>query len=140
MNYNNKVQQRSVVGVMAFGCGICIILTILGALVAAYALKSEYLAENRIGVTVMAITGISSAIGALMATRNMQTKLLPSALLVGGAYYAVMLFAGIALFDGPSSGAIATGILAVGCSGCVALLRVKGAKRKLGHVRKYPNR
>ena len=88
----------------------------------------------------MLITGTAAAVGSYVAVRKAEKKRLPSELTVGAVYYMVLLLIGISFFDGPKGGVFVTGILIIGCSGCVALLTLKGKKRNYTAVRKYRNR
>ena len=140
MNYSNSTQPRSMSRAILTGWGMSVVITVLLAFAAAYAVSAEFLDETKIGYIIMLITGTSVALGSFITIRKVETKLLLSALAVGSAYYATMLLAGLSLFGGLKGSVVVTGILVVGCSGCVSLLSLKGKKQRYTPTQKYRNR
>ena len=136
MTVNRKVTGTAVSMPMGIGigCGISMILTILGAGTVAKLISDEILRETAIGYGAMGIVLLASVCGAAIAANKVKKRRLQVSLLVGTGYF-LMLFAMTALFfGGQYQGIGVTALLVLAGTGTVVLLGSR--EKKSGKFRK----
>ena len=124
MTVNHKVTGTAVsmpAGI-GIGCGISLLLTLLGAGVAAKLIADEILRETAIGYSAMAIILLASACGAAAAVGKVKKRRLQVALLVGAGYFASLLAMTALFFGGQYQGMGVTALLVLGGVAAVALV------------------
>ena len=124
MTVNHKVTGTAVSMPMGIGigCGISMLLTVLGAGIAAKMIADEVLRETAIGYSAMTIVLIASSIGSLLAIRKVKRRKLQVSMLVGAVYFVSLMAMTALLFGGQYQGMGVTALLVDAGSGAVALL------------------
>lgn len=140
MMVNQKVTGTAVsmpLGI-GIGCGISMILTLLGAGVVAKMISEEILEETAIGYGAMAIILLSSILGSVIAVNKVKKRKLQVSLLVGGGYFLLLLVMTALFFGGQYQGMGVTALLVFAGSGTVILLESREKKsskfRKRGRM------
>ena len=136
MTVNRKVTGTAVSMPMGIGigCGISMILTILGAGLAAKLISAEVLRENAIGYGAMMIILISSIAGAGIAVNKVKKRMLQVSVLVGMFYYALLLAMTALFFGGKYQGMGVTALLVM--AGCGVVVLMAGREKKTKKYRK----
>ena len=122
---------------IAFGCGIGVFITVIGAMVSAKMIDGGMLAETAIGYSSMVILLVASYFGSCTAFLKTKRRRLFSCLICGGVYFGMLLVATALFFGGQYRGIGVTALLIAAGSGCAALIGFP--KRKQNHVLKRKN-
>ena len=130
MTVNRKVTGTAVSVPMGIGigCGISMILTLLGAGIVAKMISEEILRETAIGYGAMAIILLSSILGSAIAVYKVKKRKLQVSLLVGGGYYLLLLAMTALFFGGRYQGMWVTALLIFAGSGAVILMESREKK------------
>lgn len=129
---NRKVTGTAVsipVGI-AWGVGIALMISVIGALLFSKMVDSQVLPENGIGYIAMSVILASSAIGAWVAGATIKHRRLLVCLLSGAVYYALLLAMTALLFGGQYQGMGVTALLVVAGCGSAALLNPSGRPKQ----------
>ena len=136
MTVNHKVTGTAVsmpAGI-GFGCGISMILTLLGASVIAKLIAEEILKETAIGYGAMATILLASISGSLIAVKKVKKRKLQVSMLVGVGYFMLLLAMTALFFGGRYQGMGVTALLVFAGSGTVILAETRS--KKSGKFRK----
>ena len=133
---NQKVTGTAVTMPMGIGigCGVSMLLTILGSGLVAKLISMEALQENAIGYGAMMIILLSSISGAGIAVNRVKKRMLQVAALVGGLYYVMLLGATALFFGGQYQGMGVTALLIL--AGCGVAVLIAGREKKSKRYRK----
>ena len=136
MTLNRKVTGTAVTMPMGIGigCGISMILTILGAGLVAKLISAEMLQETAIGYGAMMIILAASVTGSAVAVKKVKKRMLQVSLLVGAGYYALLLGMTALFFGGQYQGMGVTALLVL--AGCGVVVLLAGREKKLKKFRK----
>ena len=141
MTVNRKVTGTAMTmpAGIGVGCGISMLVTILGSALVAKLISLEVLQEMAIGYGAMAIILVASTLGALTAVKKVKKRMLQVSALVGFVYYGLLLAMTACLFGGQYQGLGVTALLVLAGCGLVALILSREQKpkrfRKLGRCR-----
>ena len=130
MTVNRKVTGTAVtmpVGI-GIGCGISLILTILGAGVVAKLISMEVLQETAIGYGAMMIILAATICGGAIAVHKVKKRMLLVSALVGAIYYTVLLAMTALFFGGQYQGMGVTAMLVLAGCGVVVLMSSREKK------------
>ena len=136
MTVNQKVTGTAVTmptGI-SIGCGVSMLLTILGSGLVAKLISMEVLQENAVGYGAMMIILLSSIIGAGIAVKKVKKRILQVTALVGGLYYVILLAATAIFFGGQFQGMGVTALLVL--AGCGVVVLIAGREKKSKGYRK----
>ena len=136
MTTNRKVTGTAVTMPMGvgIGCGISMILTILGAAVVAKLISAEILKETAVGYGAMMIILTATICGGAVAVNKVKKRILQVSILVGGVYFVLLMAMTALFFGGQYQGMGVTALLILGGSGVVILMA--GRKKKSKGLRK----
>ena len=124
MTVNRKVTGTAVsmpAGI-GIGCGISLLLTLLGAGTAAKLIADEVLQETAIGYGAMVIILLASISGSWIAVKKVKKRRLQVAMLVGVGYFASLLATTALFFGGQYQGMGVTALLVLAGTGTVVLM------------------
>ena len=142
MTANQKVTGRasSIPGGLAIGGFMSLIITIIGAMIAAWLIGNERVQEQHIGYCSMLILLASSFIGAWIAASKIKHRRLYICILSGMIYYGMLLTITALFFGGryQAMGVTAAVVLA-GCMSA-ALTGQRGEKGRVRRRRKAAHR
>ena len=138
MTVNRKVTGVAVTMPMGIGigCGISMLLTILGAVVIAKMISMEIMQETAIGYGAMVIILTASACGAAVAVKKVQKRMLQVSALVGVIYYGLLLITTALFFGGHYRGMGVTALLVVAGCGVVVLMESREKRHKFRQERR----
>lgn len=130
MTINRKVTGTAVSMPMGvgIGCGITMILTLLGAGVVAKLIAEEILQETAIGYGAMATILLASICGSMIAVNKVKKRKLQVSLMVGAGYFLLLLAMTALFFGGQYQGMGVTALLVFAGSGTVILLETREKK------------
>ena len=130
MTVNRKVTGTAVSVPMGIGigCGISMILTLLGSGVVAKMIAEEILQETAIGYGAMVILLLSSILGSAIAVNKVKKRKLQVSLAVGAGYFLLLLAMTALFFGGQYQGMWVTALLVFAGSGTVTLLETREKK------------
>ena len=136
MTVNRKVTGTALTMPMGIclGCGISMILTILGAGLVAKLISIEMIPETSIGYGAMMIILVASICGALIAVHKVKKRMLQVSGAVGMAYFASLLAITAIFFGGQYQGMGVTALLIL--SGCGVVVLMEGRDKKAIKFRK----
>ena len=140
MMVNRKVTGTAVTMPMGIGigCGISMLVTILGSAMVAKLISAEVLREMAIGYSAMVIILVASAMGTGIAVKKVKKKMLQVSVLVGLTYFCMLLAMTALLFGGHYQGMGVTALLIL--AGCGFTVLMLGRERKTVKFRKYRRR
>ena len=130
MTINRKVTGTAASMPMGIGigCGVSMILTVLGAGVAAKLIAVEILQETAIGYGAMAIILLASICGSMIAVKKVKKRKLQVSLMVGSGYYLSLLAMTALFFGGQYQGMWVTALLVLAGSGTTILIETREKK------------
>lgn len=129
-NLKLKVKTSSMPIGVGLGAVVCILMTMLGAAVTAWAVSSERLTQEYIGYCVMGILFLGSFLGTVTAVGKIKYNRAFVCAAVGIAYYIILLAFTALFFGGQYEGFGATGLMILLGCGCALLLGLKPKKEK----------
>ena len=115
---------------LAWGAGISSIITLGGALLAAYLISNGTIGQNYIGYCSMVILLLASFLGARGAAKRIKHRTLFVSAISAIIYYGLLLSCTAMLFGGSYQGMGATGLMVLCGMGLAILREVKGEGRR----------
>lgn len=136
---NRKVTGKamSVPAGVSIGTGICVLITLVGALVMAWLIGGDYLPESGFGYGAMVTLLGASVAGAWTAAMLVKHQRLMVCLLTGGLYFLFLLALTAFCFGGQYQGIVPTALLITGGSIVPALLGTMGQGNRTPARHKY---
>lgn len=139
---NQKVTGRAINMPAGIGMGLalCAMITMLGSALIAWLVTRQIIPHSAIGYGSMGILLAASLLGSWLAVNRVKRQRLLVSMLVGLAYYLVLLSVTALFFGGQYSGMGVTALLIMAGSGTVALLGLRGEGNVKRRRRKYASR
>ena len=127
------------VGILS-GVTVSMLITLVGAAVAAWLISAEITSQESVGYLSAVILVLGGAIGAAVSAGRIKRMRLQMSVLSGVFYYLSLLAMTALFFGGQYEGMGATGIaVAAGCAGG-AIVGLKGKTRRSGGAKKKRSR
>lgn len=141
MTLNRKVSGRamSAPGGIAAGIGVCVLVTVIGALILAWLMNSTYLPESGAGYGAMLTLLAASLAGSMLAAGLVKRQRLLICMITGGVFLLLLLAMTAFCFGGQYQGIVPTVILISGGSAAASLLGTigQGNRTPRRHKRRY---
>lgn len=129
-NLKLKAKTSSMPVGLGLGAFVCILMTMLGAAITAWAVSSERISEQSIGYCVMGILFLGSFLGSMTAIGKIKYRRAVVCGSVGLAYYMILLAFTALFFGGQYEGFATTGLIILLGSGCALLIGLKPRREK----------
>jgi len=130
-----KRNQWNITSAVSIGVALSIILTILLSVLTAIFISNEYFDINIRNVAAIVIQGIAALAGTYLTNRLTHDGKGMASIFCAAAYYVLLLFVSILLFDGISS-LFLSGLISCTVGGAIAIMLTNTTKNKYKHKKR----
>ena len=135
MKANGKITGKasSMPAGIGLGTVIIMLITLIGAMLAAWMLDKQIIPEDAVGYISLVILLASSSMGAFIAVNRIKHRKMMVCMVCAGCYYMMLLMCTALAFGGQYTGMGVTALAVMGSALAVGLISIREKKRRGNH-------